>query len=794
MKLKKINNITLLEAKEDIAKFVDKYGQETYDLFQKSRDRLKNHGYSTDILYWWKNDDKKELPKILDNLLYARARGNKTAKVSTDEWKPRGDYKYLGQYKGYDVYRVNDYIASMDLGINTGWCTTGRYKHYGDPQFVPNDEAAEEHFNSYKHNGVTFYYLLDPKTHYGKYAFAVYDRVFKVERRINNYYINKTNFELFNAKDVLYYEKLDSFPIDIIQEDYGSELILDVVDTKESDSIIIDGKLVKYIGNEQSYKVPDDVTVIGDHAFLNNEKLKDVTISDSVKTIGQFAFARCNKLEKITIPNSVTLIDNRAFYGCINLQKVVISGNVEIIGENAFASCTKLNTVVLENGIKNIGDSVFYNCQELITVVIPDSVEVLGQWLFADCVKLTDVTIGRNVREIGFAAFIACKNIKKIVYRGSKDQLHKITKKDDSFFKIQGNPVIECQDGQLRLDEGLKMKIGKRLDKEIKEHVAVDRYDQLTKENVKPVIILKSNAKGNILQDKDLNESDTSDKLDESLKEDYKDFAFIVKCNDGPKELVRVVAEDKSKAEKYAKKMYAQNHTTYADDRYNVWSIEDKNESITEDKEDSLQPHTDGLKSSVAQMEKKIKIAKEQAEKHPENRAFFNNMISDLQSHIDYNKKQIDKFENAEKVDLADVFNAKMMDRALTDRDEKNQETKSDRIKPDVLKKDTEAFEKLEKAAELLAKKSPNKYKYSVGDTYLDFGSDYQWTTIITYKQDGSSYQALNPAQWEEIVNSKSDNELEKAVIDVLKDRFNPDRKRGIETAEDAMKALNELD
>nr|DAG41024.1 MAG TPA: hypothetical protein [Caudoviricetes sp.] len=43
------------------------------------------------------------------------------------------------------------------------------------------------------------------------------------------------------------------------------------------------------------------------------------------------------------------------------------------------------------------------------------------------------------------------------------------------------------------------MKVGKRLDKEIKEHVAVDRYDQLTKENVKPVIILKSNAEGDIL-------------------------------------------------------------------------------------------------------------------------------------------------------------------------------------------------------------------------------------------------------------------------------------------------------
>lgn len=77
---------------------------------------------------------------------------------------------------------------------------------------------------------------------------------------------------------------------------------------------------------------------------------------------------------------------------------------------------------------------------------------------------------------------------------------------------------------------------------------------------------------------------DDEDELEESLKEDYKDFAFIVKCNDGPKELVKVVAEDKSKAEKYAKDMYAANHTIYADDRYNVWSIEDKNRSLKEDK------------------------------------------------------------------------------------------------------------------------------------------------------------------------------------------------------------------
>lgn len=88
------------------------------------------------------------------------------------------------------------------------------------------------------------------------------------------------------------------------------------------------------------------------------------------------------------------------------------------------------------------------------------------------------------------------------------------------------------------------------------------------------------------------------DELDESLKEDYKSFAFIVKCNDGPKELVRVVAEDRSKAEEYAKKMYAQNHTTYADDRYNEWYIEDSDHlnetlySIKESEEDGLEDAT----------------------------------------------------------------------------------------------------------------------------------------------------------------------------------------------------------
>lgn len=96
---------------------------------------------------------------------------------------------------------------------------------------------------------------------------------------------------------------------------------------------------------------------------------------------------------------------------------------------------------------------------------------------------------------------------------------------------------------------------------------STDEVDEAVRNCEKQLGLLKS--KKQIVEERE----------DESVNiaEGWKDFAFIVKCNDGPKELVRVVAENKSKAEGYAKDMYAANHTTYADDRHNEWSVEEVN-------------------------------------------------------------------------------------------------------------------------------------------------------------------------------------------------------------------------
>lgn len=91
-------------------------------------------------------------------------------------------------------------------------------------------------------------------------------------------------------------------------------------------------------------------------------------------------------------------------------------------------------------------------------------------------------------------------------------------------------------------------------------------------------------------------------------------------------------------------------------------------------------------------------------------------------------------------------------------------------------------FENLYKLADILTKKSPNKYVYYVGDTYFDLGQNWMWTTVLC-RGDWSSYQALNPREQEEAILANSDAELEKIADSVLSDKYCPDKKRISEDA-----------
>ena len=84
-----------------------------------------------------------------------------------------------------------------------------------------------------------------------------------------------------------------------------------------------DKVLIKYKGKgEKVVTIPNSVTTIGNWAFENCRRLKNIVIPKSVTTIGDNAFLNCSSLEYIVIPNSVTTIGENIFKRCSNLKNV----------------------------------------------------------------------------------------------------------------------------------------------------------------------------------------------------------------------------------------------------------------------------------------------------------------------------------------------------------------------------------------------------------------------------------------------------------------------------------------
>lgn len=76
--------------------------------------------------------------------------------------------------------------------------------------------------------------------------------------------------------------------------------------------------------------------------------------------------------------------------------------------------------------------------------------------------------------------------------------------------------------------------------------------------------------------------------LNESLSESLNDYRFEVSCNYQPTKIIRTIAETEDKAIKYVKDMYAKEHTTYANDRENKWTIKNLDEFFSESIDSSM--------------------------------------------------------------------------------------------------------------------------------------------------------------------------------------------------------------
>lgn len=89
--------------------------------------------------------------------------------------------------------------------------------------------------------------------------------------------------------------------------------------------------------------------------------------------------------------------------------------------------------------------------------------------------------------------------------------------------------------------------------------------------------------------------------------------------------------------------------------------------------------------------------------------------------------------------------------------------------------KGSKEYKALEAAAALLTA-TANRTVYKVDETYFDYGQGWKWTTVIAYRDDGGTWQALNPREHGLITDVGTVEAISEAVCLVRDSKYNPDK------------------
>lgn len=187
----------------------------------------------------------------------------------------------------------------------------------------------------------------------------------------------------------------------------------------------------KYIGTDTDVIIPaqiDDknVTIIGEQAFVENDVIVTVNISDTVIGIKDGAFATCTKLTTVVLSQNTEYIGTGAFMNCIKLASIELPSTLHEIESMAFWNCQSLERITLPQKLYSIGENVFSESGlEFIEFEENGILERISNGAFA-YTRIEEIVIPKQIKYIRDSAFAGCESLKAVKFEGNapEDFLH----------------------------------------------------------------------------------------------------------------------------------------------------------------------------------------------------------------------------------------------------------------------------------------------------------------------------------------------------------------------------------
>ena len=229
---------------------------------------------------------------------------------------------------------------------------------------------------------------------------------------------------------------------------------------------------------DDSYTVPDTISVIRSESFRENYYLKNCVIPEGVTKVEDYGFFDCKALEELHLPSSLVSIGRTNFGDSTKLSKVYYAGTEEewsriqigeenqpllsarlycsdsetgegqcgdniawdyydglltLIGsgemydyneENVpwFSWSDQIELLQLDPAITHIGSYAFHSLKQVEKVVLPESLVSIGENAFQGSELLSVITIPKTVTGISASVFDHCNSLKDIYYYGTAEQ------------------------------------------------------------------------------------------------------------------------------------------------------------------------------------------------------------------------------------------------------------------------------------------------------------------------------------------------------------------------------------